>query len=223
MPEETGRSIDGIETPEEIRERRRTRRFFNFVAPAFMIIDRNLLPAYRECLEKLDFPGQWSVLDLATGTGTLARAFGERGHAVCGIDFAERLLKKARKRLPGGDFRRMDLARLNKFSDRSFDIVSMGYLLHGISPAFRRFIIREASRIAAHRILIFDYPLPGPWYVRLIEAIEGPHYRSFVSTPFRSWAREMGLNIIRRGVVDRHGGWWLAEIPGVGAPPSSVG
>jgi 2-polyprenyl-3-methyl-5-hydroxy-6-metoxy-1,4-benzoquinol methylase len=36
-----------------------------------------------------------SVLDLATGTGLLAGAFAERGHAVAGPDFADNLLNRA--------------------------------------------------------------------------------------------------------------------------------
>ncbi len=206
-------------------ERRRTRRFFNLVAPAFHVIDRNLLPAYREVLEQLELPPGDTVLDLATGTGTLALAFAERGHSVTGIDFAERLLKKARRRLPGADLRSMDLAGLPSLPDGSWDGTAMAYLLHGLSPAFRRFVLCEAARLARRWVLVFDYPAPGPLLVRIIEWIEGPHYPGFVARPFEEHAAEAGLEVVRHGVTSRHGGWWLLR-PGVDdryAQPSSGG
>ena len=189
-------------------------RFFNLVSPAFAFIDRNLLPAYRESLMKLDLPSEWSVLDLATGTGSLALALAERGHHITGIDFAGRLLSKARKRLPAADLREMDLVNLPEIPANSFDLVTMAYLLHGIPEEFRIFILRQAIRIAAQRVLIFDYPGPGPWYIRLIEAVEGPYYRSFVNRDTRAWLREKGFELLKRGTASGHGGWWLLSPAG---------
>ena len=195
--------------PDDALERRRTRRFFNRVAPAFHVIDRNLLPAYREVLAGLGLPLGDTVLDLATGTGTLALAFAERGHPVTGIDFAERLLARARRRLPDADLRHMDLAELPALPDASWDGVAMAYLLHGLSPAFRRFVLCHAARLARRWVLVFDYPGPGPLYVRIIERIEGPHYPGFVARPFEEHAAGAGLAVLRHGATSRHGGWWL--------------
>ncbi len=190
-------------------ERRRVRRFFNLVAPAFHVIDRRLLPEYRKALAKANLDPALDVLDLATGTGTLALAFRERGHRVAGFDFAERLLRRAHKRLPGADLRRLDLAELPAFPDGSHGIVSMGYLLHGLDPAMRRFVLCEAARIASHWVVVFDYALPGSWIVRLIEWIEGPHYPSFVGRPFAELAAEAGLRVVRSGITSDVGGWWV--------------
>ncbi len=208
------RAGDTLASPGETLERRRTRRFFNLVAPAFHVIDRNLLPAYREVLEGLRLPPEETILDLATGTGTLALAFAERGHAVTGIDFAERLLRKARRRLPNADLRPMDLAELPSLPAAAWDGVTMAYLLHGLPPDFRRFVLCEAARLARRWVLVFDYPEPGPLYVRIIEWIEGPHYPGFVGRPFEEHAAESGLSIVKRGVTSRHGGWWLLRPPG---------
>ncbi len=190
-------------------ERRRTRRFFNLVSPAFHLIDRRLLPEYRTALEKLSLDPSLPVLDLATGTGTLARAFAERGHSVTGLDFAQRLLNRARRRVPAADLRLMDLAELPSFAARSFGVVAMGYLLHGLDPAMRRFVLCESARIAARHVLVFDYARPGPWIVRLVEWLEGPHYPSFVGRPFSEQAAEAGLEVVRQGMVSDVGGWWL--------------
>jgi ubiquinone/menaquinone biosynthesis C-methylase UbiE len=190
-------------------ERHRTRLFFNLVAPAFHLIDRRLLPEYRRVLETLDLEPELSVLDLATGTGTLAAAFAERGHPVAGIDFAARLLRRARRRLPQADFRLMDLADLPQLPDDAYDVVTLAYVLHGMPPQMRRFALCQARRLARRHVLVFDYSGPGRWYVRLIEWIEGPHYPSFVANPLADLAAEAGLTVQREERTSSTGVCWL--------------
>jgi len=194
---------------ESVDSRRRTRRFFNIVAPAFHVIDRRLLPEYRLVLEALSLDPELSVLDLATGTGTLAAAFAERGHRVAGIDFAARLLRRARRRLPGADLRLMDLADLPQLPDDSWDIVTLAYVLHGMPPQMRRFALCQASRIARRHVLVFDYSGPDRWFVRLIEWIEGPHYPSFVDRPLADLAADAGLIVQREERTSGMGACWL--------------
>ena len=79
---------------------------------------------------------EFRSLDLATGTGLLAGAFSERGHTVSGLDFADKLLKRARRQFPRFDFRHFDLPHLDRIEAGCYDLVSMGYFLHGISPDF---------------------------------------------------------------------------------------
>jgi len=197
MTDAAGDNICGREggRPEPVEERHRTRRFFNLVAPAFHVIDRRLLPEYRRVLETLNLEPGLSVLDLATGTGTLAMAFAERGHRVGGIDFAERLLRRARRRLPDADIRFMDLADLPQLPDNAYDIVTMAYVLHGMPPPMRRFALCQARRLARRHVLVFDYARRGPWHVRFIEWIEGPHYPSFVARSLAELAAEAGLTV----------------------------
>jgi len=190
-------------------DRHRTRRFFNLVAPAFHLIDRRLLPEYRRVLATLDLEPSLSILDLATGTGTLAAAFAERGHRVAGIDFAARLLRRARRRLPGADLRLMDLADLPQLPDDAYDIVALAYVLHGMPPQMRRFALCQARRLARRHVLVFDYSGPGRWHVRLIEWIEGPHYPSFVDRPLADLAAEAGLIVEREERTSSVGACWL--------------
>ena len=190
-------------------ERHRTRRFFNFVAPAFHFIDRRLLPEYRRVLATLDLEPSLSILDLATGTGTLAAAFAERGHQVAGIDFAARLLRRARRRLPQADFQLMDLADLPRLPDDAYDVVTLAYVLHGMPPIMRRFALCQARRLARRYVLVFDYSGPGRWYVLLIEWIEGPHYPSFVARPMAELAAEAGLTVEREERTSSMGACWL--------------
>jgi ubiquinone/menaquinone biosynthesis C-methylase UbiE len=191
-----------------VEERHRARRFFNRVALAFHIIDRRLAPEYRTALEILSLPKEGTVLDIGTGTGTLAAAFAERGHPVTGIDFAERLLEKARRRVPSGHFLAMDLVELEKMPSGSFDTVCLAYVLHGLSPELREATLHHAARLASNGVLIFDYSGPGPWYVQLIEWIEGPHYPGFVAQSMAEHLSAHGLLVKEEGETSSVGGWW---------------
>ncbi|MEN8163907.1 MAG: class I SAM-dependent methyltransferase [Acidobacteriota bacterium] len=191
-----------------VDERRRAKRFFHRVALAFHVIDRRLGPEYRTALECLSLPAEGTVLDIGTGTGTLAAAFAERGHRVTGIDFVDRLLEKARRRVPSGDFRSMDLVELEKMPSGSFDIVCLAYVLHGLSPELRGATLHHAARLARNGVLLFDYSCLGPWHVRLIEWIEGPHYPGFVARTVDEHVAAHRLVVAKRGETSSVGGWW---------------
>ncbi len=210
-PEPTARTVEN-----SLDERRRAKRFFNRAALAFHVIDRRLSPEYRVALEVLSLPADQAVLDIGTGTGTLAAAFAERGHRVTGIDFAERLLERARRRVPSGDFRLMDLVEVEAMPAGSFDIVCLAYVLHGLSPELRSTTLHHAARLARNGVLIFDYSCLGPWYVRLIEWIEGPHYRGFVAGSMAEYLSPYQLTIEQCGQTSSVGGWWWGRRKGEG-------
>lgn len=65
------------------------------------------------------------LLDLATGTGTIARAAASRGASVVGIDVSAGMLEVARRLSPGLDLRLADTAALS-FGDGLFDVVTCG-------------------------------------------------------------------------------------------------
>jgi ubiquinone/menaquinone biosynthesis C-methylase UbiE len=192
-------------------ERERTRRFFNLVAPAFCIIDRHLLPRYRLVLRRLRLPAGWSVLDIGTGTGTLATALVERGHPTTGIDTADRLLARARQAAPRADLRTMDLVDLPSMEHDSFDVVALAYVLHGLPTALCDLALAEARRLARQRVLVLDYDGRGPWYVRLVERVEGPHYRLFVERPMEDRLAEVGLEVERKIPMSHQSAAWLAR------------
>ncbi|HQT94886.1 MAG TPA: class I SAM-dependent methyltransferase [Thermoanaerobaculaceae bacterium] len=191
------------------RETERARRLFNRAAPLFLLIERWLEPQYGAALDALELPPGLSALDLGTGTGSLAKILAERGHTVTGIDVAERLLRRAARRVPGARFRRMDLADLAGIPDGAFDLVSVAYVLHGLSPELRRLTLGHAARIAAQAVLIFDYAAPGPWYVRLVEHLEGPHYPGFVRAPIGEALAGLGLSLARTVPISPASACWL--------------
>jgi SAM-dependent methyltransferase len=194
-------------------ERRRARRFFNRMSPLYPIVERHLFPQYGDVLARLALPSELSVLDLATGTGHLAGAFAERGHGVTGLDFADKLLNRARRRFSRVDFRNLDIRHLDRIGSCAYDLVSMDYFLHGLSPEFRRFILWETARIARTNVFIFDYGCDGGWFIRFIEWIEGPNYPVFIAEDRERELGKAGLRIDREERVSDFGSYWLCTPP----------
>lgn len=75
-------------------------------------------------------PAGSHILDLGCGTGLpTARQLVEAGHRVTGIDLSPGMLNLARGNVPEGDFRRMDIADVEKHSLGPFDGVAAFFSL----------------------------------------------------------------------------------------------
>lgn len=88
------------------------------------------------------------VLDLGTGTGTVAAAAQRRGASVTGVDFSEEMLAKARQLVPEVQFRAASADAL-PFDDASFDAVAANTVLHHLARPVQ-------SLAEAHRVLAAD-------------------------------------------------------------------
>ncbi len=85
-----------------------------------------------------------AVLDVATGPGYVAAAAADRGAGATGVDFAENMVKLARSRLPGIEFRAGDAERL-PFAGASFDAVVGSFVLHHLGAP--ELAVAEAARV----------------------------------------------------------------------------
>ncbi|HEY8026563.1 MAG TPA: class I SAM-dependent methyltransferase [Burkholderiaceae bacterium] len=106
------------------------------------------------------------VLDIGTGTGTLARGFAHRGCSVTGVDSAAALLQQAREMdsEAGVAIRYVEArAEHTGLPDASFDVVTAGQCWHWFDRAVAA---QEAMRLlrpgGVLAIAHFDWlPLPG--------------------------------------------------------------
>ncbi|HEX3691006.1 MAG TPA: class I SAM-dependent methyltransferase [Solirubrobacteraceae bacterium] len=105
-------------------------------------------------------PGQ-RILDVATGTGMVARALATRGAAVTALDQSEAMLNVARAREhPGVRFVQGEAERL-PFHDASFDALTFTYLLRYVDdPAAT---LTELARVVipGGRIGMVEFGVPA--------------------------------------------------------------
>ena len=123
------------------------------------------------------------VLDLGTGTGTLARGFAKRGCKVMGLDPAEKLLAKA-EALDASEGVSMEYrvgyAEDTGLPGQSFDVVTAGQCWHWFdrpraAAEITRLLRPDGRLVIAH----FDWiPLPGN-IVRATEELIEPHNRKW--------------------------------------------
>ena len=118
------------------------------------------------------------VLDVCCGTGDLAAAAAEAGGRVTGVDFSERMLERAGRKLPAADWVRADALDL-PFADASFDAATVGFGVRNVSDLERG--LRELHRVlrAGGRLGVLEITRPkgalrpffGVWFDRVVPAL----------------------------------------------------
>ena len=87
---------------------------------------------WREGLEKftsLFIPGA-SILDVGCGSGVKSEILEKKRMKVTGIDFSEKMLEIAKRRVPNGNFQLIDLYNLSDFHEKFDGIFAQAVLLH---------------------------------------------------------------------------------------------
>jgi demethylmenaquinone methyltransferase/2-methoxy-6-polyprenyl-1,4-benzoquinol methylase len=149
------------------------RRIFSPIASAYdrpaLILSLMQYRRWRRFLvSRLDLPRGALVLDMATGTGALARDLQAAGHRVVGADITRPMLAAAQRHAPNG---RTPLqlvecgAEAPPFADATFDAVTFGYLLRyvGDVPATLQGLARLLKPGGVMASLDFAMPR-GPAY-----------------------------------------------------------
>jgi SAM-dependent methyltransferase len=150
------------------------------------------------------------VADLATGTGSLARLFAQRGCAVTGLDIAAPPLDQARRldREAGVQVEYLEApAEATGLPDSAFDVVSAGQCWHWFDRSaaareLRRLLAPRGSAVIAH----FDWlPIPGG----VVEATHGIvlRYTPAGDPAHGPWRFSGGTGIYPQ---------WLADLQGAG-------
>lgn len=145
--------------------------------------------------------GSW-VLDVATGTGKQAFAFGEKGYRVIGIDLSEDVLRIARKKNKHKNvgFEIADAAEM-PFKNCAFDITCISFGLHDMPPNVRKKALGEMVRVTKPNgtLLIIDYASVRSKAGRLVYPIvslyESKYYRNFVECNLEELLEETGVEL----------------------------
>ncbi|HEX4012068.1 MAG TPA: class I SAM-dependent methyltransferase [Solirubrobacteraceae bacterium] len=173
-------------------------------------------------------PGQ-RILDVATGTGMVARELARRGAEVTALDQSEAMLAVARSRPhPGVRFVTGEAERL-PYDDASFDALTFTYLLRYVDdPAAT---MRELARVVAPggAIGMIEFGVPDNGALRALWRVHTrvglPLIGRAVSTSWYEVGRFLGPNVERfyAAVPDLPAVWRAAGIRDVGRRPMSFG
>ncbi|MGE3164147.1 MAG: class I SAM-dependent methyltransferase [Planctomycetota bacterium] len=124
-----------------------------------------------------------TVIDVGCGTGQHARRFAQYGYEVTGVELAQTAVDTAHAAFERlglrGDIRCGDVRHL-PFADRHFDAAFLSLILHH----FRDFelVLREAARVAASRVFVFEPNARNPQSYALLNVIN-PLLRPAFLTP----------------------------------------
>jgi demethylmenaquinone methyltransferase/2-methoxy-6-polyprenyl-1,4-benzoquinol methylase len=181
-------------------------------------------PRWRRFLVgRMELPDGSAVLDVATGTGLVARALGDRDLRVTGLDASEPMLRSGR---PAGP-RVVGVAERLPFADASFDGLTFTYLLRyvddpGATLAELARVVRPGGPMAS---LEFHVP-PAGWaraawrsYTSWVMPVVG----SIVSSAWSHTGRFLGPSIEtfwRAYPLEEQLGWW--EAAGIGDVSSTT-
>ncbi len=168
---------------------------------------KEILLGRRQAVEFLGLKPLQKVLDVATGTGTLAYEFSKVGHSVIGIDSSTKMLKRAKKKCAENldlRFEQADATSL-PFRNGEFDASSISFALHDMPYEDEIKVLQEMKRVTKPNghILIVDYNEPrNHWAAKLafplIRASESTNWPPFIKRGLESLLQEVNLRVPRR-------------------------
>ena len=145
------------------------------------------------------------ILDVCTGTGKQAFAFGRRGFDVVGLDLSEKMLRIARRgnRHENVRFAIGDAEHL-PFKENHFDVSCISFGLHEMPCFIRKKVIREITRITKPhgKIIIIDWALPNGkikkfLFYHFVRFFESKYFPEFIKADLQNLIEKSGLKFSR--------------------------
>ncbi len=177
-------------------------RVYAVFAPFYDVVAFPLRRVRRRVAAMAGVDGRSRVLDVATGTGSQARAFAERAGDVVGVDLSDSMLRIARKKTRASNlmFRQGDATQL-PFSDASFDAASISLALHEMPMSIRERVLAEMVRVTrpGGTIVVVEYARPpgalGDAFYEVVKAFEPEHYVDLMHSDLHALLRGAGIEV----------------------------
>ena len=180
-------------------------KLFSRWAPIYDGFELILSGIRKKNVEQINPSGK-SVLDVATGTGSLAIELGKKARSVIGIDLSDEMLAVAKRKSKSQNisFRQMDASQM-KFEDDSFDIVTISLGLHDMPLEVRTAVLQESKRVLRldGKLFVLEHDLPknkvfASISATLIDTFESRYFLPFVKSDFQAYLKSFGFNTKKR-------------------------
>jgi ubiquinone/menaquinone biosynthesis C-methylase UbiE len=186
---------------------------FNTIAPVYGLFynwqKKRSFEVFEKARGTLDLSCYDSIIDVGCGTGALCAVLSDRGLEVTGVDPAEKMLGIAKRKAGNRSirFETGNVLEILPFDDKSFDIAIASYVAHGMGGKERRAMYEEMSRIARHRIIIYDYNQKKSILTTFVEWLEKGDYPNFIKNVENEMRRIFPqVDVIQ---VTRQANWYI--------------
>jgi len=148
-----------------------------------------------------------SVLDIGCGTGIWSSFFLPHCSNIHGIDFSEKLLKKAKTNIenPKISFELLSAFDIDKYPENNFDIITASYYFHGLKSEERVEILFKIRNIGKRYLIVSDYGGKIPIIPKIMEFVEQSDYKNFITSFEKECSMVLGnvkkMNFRKGGAV----------------------
>lgn len=181
-------------------------RFFNYQVKYFKKI-------IQQGKKEVDFKNYENLLDIGCGTGAFCKVIQEKGLDVTGVDTSQGMLNQAKKKLENTPVKLYKITPGERlpFPNKSFDIVHISYVVHGLKKEERIYLYREMKRLAKYKVILHDYNEKRAWYITLVEWLENGDYFNFIKIAQEEM--EGVFDRINKIPIDKRAAWYIWEAP----------
>jgi ubiquinone/menaquinone biosynthesis C-methylase UbiE len=178
------------------------KRSFHKLAPFYNLIASPVARVRDKVVRLSGAKAGATILDVCTGTGSQAMAFGRKGYNVTGVDISADMLNIAvkRNRFRNVRFEIADATSL-PFQDKLFAVSTISLALHDMPREVRPKVLEEMKRVS-HRMVVVDYHIPDNkverWlYISFTSLYELGYYHDFARQNLKELIQHQGLKIIQ--------------------------